>query len=163
MSLIDTLKQVRREAQISDLFPITHLNSPSIFESSSGLIGGVLRISGIPYEIAETEKLNHHSFILHQAIVTLDARFMVYITTHRHKSACHLEGNFKEGFIKDLNDKYHGRFKNKNAYQNDLYLTVVLKGDTSTKTSSGVNWAKKLYGKTHKELQQNQRDTQINL
>lgn len=161
MSLTKTLKQVRSEARVSELFPITHLNTPTIFESHSGLIGGVLRLTGIPFEIEEPASLNHHSFLLHQALVTLDSRFMVYITTHRHKSTCHLEGNFKPGFAKDLDEKYHARFKNKNAYTNHLYLTLVLKGDTSTKTGSCLTWAKKLYGKTHSELLEHIRESQV--
>ena len=37
-------KLVRQEAKVSTLFPITHLNSPSIFESQSGMLGAVVKM-----------------------------------------------------------------------------------------------------------------------
>lgn len=161
MNLSKKLKLAKQEACISDLFPITHLNTPSIFESQSGLIGSVLHLKGTPFEIEEPETLNHQGFLLHQALMGLDSRFIVYVTTQRQKATCTIEGDFKPGFAKDLNTRYHARFKEQNLYINRLYLTVVLKGDTSTKTDTWLNWGKKLYDNSHKELLEFNRESQI--
>lgn len=102
MNLSKALKWVYQEAKISDLFPVTHLNTPSIFESQSGFIGSVLRVKGAPFDIEDSATLNHYKFLLHQALLGLDARFLVYVTTHRKKSSYELTGTFKSDFANDL-------------------------------------------------------------
>lgn len=143
MNRFKIVKPVTLEAKVSDNFPITHLNTPSIFESQSGLIGSVLRVEGISFEVAEPDVLNHQLFLLHQALVTLDSRFIIYVTTHRNKASRVLTGDFKSEFAYALNQRYHKRFAHNKAYENTLYLTVVLKGDDSNKTGS---WIKRFKG-----------------
>ncbi|MCW8452969.1 VirB4 family type IV secretion/conjugal transfer ATPase [Fluoribacter dumoffii] len=157
MNRFKLIKPVTEEARISDNFPITHLNSPSIFESQSGLVGSVLRVEGISFEVTEPEVLNHQLFLLHRALIGLDSRFIVYVTTHRHKASCLLTGSFASDFARGLNERYHQRFANKNAYQNTLYVTVVLKGDNSSKTGSLIEWIKGI-GHASVELKNLQRE-----
>lgn len=161
MNLSKSLKTVRQEAKVSDVFPITHLNSPSIFESHSGLIGSVIRVQGIAFDIEEPENLNHQGFLLHQALLSLDERFIVYVTTHRKKASCDLNGSFQGTFSNTLNTRYHARFKHQNLYTNELYISVVLKGDTSTKTASWLNWAQKIIDKGVSEIATHHREAQI--
>ncbi|HAU0815426.1 TPA: VirB4 family type IV secretion/conjugal transfer ATPase [Legionella pneumophila] len=161
MNLSKTLKHVYQEAKVSDLFPITHLNSPCIFESQSGLVGSVIKVNGAAFEIEEAETLNHQRFLLHQALVSLDSRFIIYVTTHRQKISCPLIGEFKPGFAKDLDDHYQQRFKDKNLYKNTLYITVVLKGDDTSKTGSWLQWAKSLSIKGNSELSEHHREQNI--
>lgn len=157
MNRFKIVKPVTREAKVSDNFPITHLNSPSIFESLSGLIGSVLRVEGISFEVAEPEILNHQLFLLHQALVGLDSRFIVYVTTHRHKVSRVLTGDFKSEFAQTLNQRYQQRFSKNKTYENTLYLTVVLKGDDSSKTGSWIEWFKGI-GQVSTELKHIQRE-----
>lgn len=163
MNLSKTLKQVYQEAKVSDLFPVTHLNSPSIFESQSGLVGSVLKVDGAAFEIEEADTLNHQRFLLHQALVSLDSRFIIYVTTHRQKISCPLIGEFKPGFAKDLDEHYQQRFKDKNLYKNTLYITIVLKGDDSSKTGSWLQWAKSLSIKGNSELSEHHREQNIQI
>ncbi|HAT6826475.1 TPA: VirB4 family type IV secretion/conjugal transfer ATPase [Legionella pneumophila] len=143
MNRFKIVKPVTLEAKVSDNFPITHLNTPSIFESQSGLVGSVLRVEGISFEVAEPDVLNHQLFLLHQALIGLDSRFIIYVTTHRNKASRVLTGDFKSEFAYALNQRYHKRFAHNKAYENTLYLTVVLKGDDSNKTGS---WIKRFKG-----------------
>lgn len=156
-----SLKTARQEAKVSDVFPITHLNSPTIFESQSGLLGSVIRIQGIAFDIEEPDNLNHQGFLLHQALLGLDERFIVYVTTHRKKANCTLGGQFNGTFVETLNTRYHARFKHQNLYTNELYITVVLKGDTSTKTASWLNWTQKIINKGTSEIANHHRQTQM--
>ncbi|MBA2649675.1 MAG: VirB4 family type IV secretion/conjugal transfer ATPase [Legionella sp.] len=163
MNLSKALKRAKREARISELFPITHLNTPSIFESQSGFMGCVLKVRGVPFEIEEADTLNHFSFLLHQALAGLDSRFMVYVTTQRHKTTCALKGNFKPGFVSELDARYQSRFQQQTLFTNSVYITLVLKGNTSTKTDSWLTWANKLYGKSHYLLAEQFRTTQMGI
>lgn len=113
MSLINPLKTARQETRISTMFPITHLNSPTIFESQHGYLGSILKIEGIPFLLADEDYLNQMTYRLHQALLTLDERFIQYVTVHRRKEETNLGGEFKSSFAKRVNDKYHARFKGK--------------------------------------------------
>ncbi len=161
MNLSRSLKIRKNEVKISDIFPITHLNTPSIFESRDGLIGAVLRIDGIAFEIAETETLNYYNFLLHRTLLSLDERFIVYVTTHRKKVSSNLTGEFSSNFTKELNNRYFDKFKDQSLYANDLYITIVLKGDTSSKTSSAFNWIERAIGKNLSEISEQRRESQI--
>lgn len=161
MNLSKVLKRVYQEAKISDLFPITHINTPSIFESQSSFVGAVLRVGGVPFEIEDPDTLNHQKFLLHQALLGLDSRFIAYVTTHRQKTTCLLTGSFKAGFAHDLDKQYHQRFQEQNIYTNHLYITVVLKGDDTNKTGSLLQWAQRISGKNHAEIASHQREVKI--
>ncbi len=153
MSLLNALKRARDEATVSSLFPITHLNSPTIFESKEGLLGSVIRIEGVPFVTEGASTLNALSHALHAAISIIDERFICYVTCLRKKESSQLDGEFASSFAKRINDKYHARFKHQALYKNSLYLTVVLKGDTSTHTSKSLNWFKRLLDVSSSELQ----------
>ncbi len=144
MSLINTLKKARDEAKISSLFPITHLNSARIFESKEGFLGSVIRLEGVPFVTEGPQKLNALSHTLHTAISAIDERFICYVSVLRKKENSHLAGEFSSVFAKRINDKYHARFKHCALYKNSLYLTLLLKGDTSTYTAKSINWCKRL-------------------
>jgi type IV secretion system protein VirB4 len=161
MNLSKVLKQVRQEVKVSDIFPITHLNTPSIFESQAGFLGAVLQLQGVAFEMEEPESLNYQKTILHQALLGLDARFLVYVTMHRQKVSSSLSGTFQSAFANDLNEHYQKRFKNQNLYCNHLYMTVVLKGDDGHKGASFLRWAKRISGKNHAEFAAQRREAQI--
>ena len=163
MNHAKALQRVKQEARISDVFPITHLNSPTIFESNSSILGSVIHLDGVAFDIEEPQTLNHYGFLLHQALLGLDERFIVYVTLHRKKANCTLDGDFNGLFAQTLNDRYQARFTHQNLYINQLYLTVVLKGDTSTKTSSVLNWAQKVMGQGRSELASHYRATQMTM
>ena len=143
MNLSKARKVAKQEARVSDLCPITHLNSPSVFETKTGFIGSVIRVAGVAFEIEEPETLNHHNYLIHQALVGLDERFMVMATIHRKKKPVVIEGHFSSKFANQLNERYMMRFANQSLYVNELYLTVILKGDTSTKTATSLTWLKR--------------------
>ncbi|HEM0351347.1 TPA: VirB4 family type IV secretion/conjugal transfer ATPase [Legionella pneumophila] len=161
MSLFNTLKHVRHETPVSRVFPITHLNSPTVFESHHGLLGATLQIEGIPFVTENPDFLNHMNERLHQALLSVDERFMVYVTVHRKKESLHLGGNFQSRFAWQVNDKYHARFVGKALYRNVIYMTLVLKGDESSRTARSLNWFEKLNAARHLDDKMARRDAQI--
>ncbi|GGI82601.1 VirB4 family type IV secretion/conjugal transfer ATPase [Legionella impletisoli] len=161
MSLSKLTKIARSETKISALFPITHLNSPSIFESQSGFMGSVIKIAGIAFELEDTAKLNYQQFLLHQALLGLGEQFIIYVTTHRKKSPCVLNGKFNSLFAMALNEHYHQRFQNHDLYTNDLYITVVLKGDTSSKAASILTKVKSYLSHQVMDMREQYREREI--
>lgn len=144
MNPFKALKRVRREGRLSTQIPITHLNSPSIFETKDGFLGSVISVAGVPFITEEPRVLNVLSHTLHQAMIGLDERFICYVTLHRKKENATLNGTFSSPLAQRINDKYHARFTDRALYKNHLYLTVVLKGDTSNVMGSVTQWMKRL-------------------
>ena len=144
MNRFKALKNARRELRVSRHYPVTHLNAAHVFETRTGMMGSVLKVDGIPFVTETSETLNQLNDQLHQAISMLDERFMVYVTIHRKRENCSLDGEFKSPFAARVNAKYNARFTHRCLYQNDIYLTLLLKGDSSGKVARTVNWFKRM-------------------
>lgn len=144
MSRFKSLLRVRCESRASTHYPITHLNAAHVFETRTGMMGCVLKVDGVPFVTQTNETLNQLTDQLHQAIAIMDERFIIYVTIHRKRENLSLSGEFKSSFAANVNEKYHARFNNRCLYRNDMYVTVVLKGDTSGKVARGVNWFRRM-------------------
>lgn len=132
MNLFKQLKVAQAEVPLSKVLPITHLMSESIFATNRGFLGSVLQFEGIGFTLESPHTLNQHNRILHQALVELDSRFMVYAYVHRKKKPLTLDGDFSCPFAKSLNDCYMSRFQKESLYRNELYVAIILKGDSFT-------------------------------
>lgn len=162
MNRFEVKRLLKQESRVSDAFPITHLNSPCVFETKEGLLGSVIRLEGVAFEVEEPETLNHHAYLWHQALLMLDEQFLVYVTTHRQKVASQSDGNFSSEFARTLDLRYHAQFQNKDLYTNTLYLTIVLKGDTSNKKTALFTRVKTALNKRNRKTNQISRSTKMN-
>jgi len=154
-------KLLKQEHAISKQCGITHLNSPSIFESSNSTIGMVIKLEGIPFDTENNETLNYQKDIWHRAISSLDENFCVYETIHRHRVNTEIKGDFGDIFSKELNEAYQDKFINRAMYVNDIYLTLVYKGVTSGKAAKGIGLLSKLTNRALKEARAITRRRQI--
>ncbi len=136
MNPFNSLRLTKKEMSLSEVFPITHLNSPTVFESADGHIGSTFKIEGVPYATQESARLNQLHLELHQALIGLDEDFIVHVTIHRRKADMRLNGEFKSAFARHINKAYFNDLKTKNSYCNDIYLTLTLK--SNQKSSSSV-------------------------
>lgn len=146
MSLTN-LKLTRQEVGISELFPITHINSPEEFETETGAVGSTIELKGVPFDTMPDDRLNTLGEKLHRALQAIDETMVAYVTTHRKKITFKLDGDFPSEFSRRVNEKYHKRFKGKNVYQNRIYLTILVRGNESNKSAVVLNWAKRFVGK----------------
>ena len=53
-----SIQSFQKERSISFHFPVTHLNSPTVFETQNAMVGSVLRLVGVPFETENNEVLN---------------------------------------------------------------------------------------------------------
>jgi type IV secretion system protein VirB4 len=127
MNPFNSLSITKKEMSLSEVYPISHLNSPSIFESTVGHIGSTFKIKGVSFVTEENKTLNQFHQALHQAYMTLEPDFIVYITIHRRKTNMSLNGEFKSAFATRVNQAYFEKLEAKNAYSNDIYFSLVLK------------------------------------
>lgn len=145
MNPLRFLKIARAEKRMSDVFPVTHLNAPQVFETHTGMLGAVLGVEGAPYVSESPEKLNMLSNTLHHAICQLDERFIINVTMHRKPVRAQLDGNFSSPFARHVNDKYHARFRNSALYKNHLYITVLLKETSDDKSQKVISWFGRMF------------------
>lgn len=139
MKLLKRLHAHRQELRASDVFPVTHMVSDTVFATDNARIGMVIKVEGVSFITEEPAQLNVLSQSLHKAITSLDSRFMVYVTTQRRQVSTCLKGNFKSKFAKDADKRYQDRFKKGAFYANDTYISVLYDGGINAeKGSKGV-------------------------
>ena len=131
-------KMADREEPLSRYIPISHLKTPTVFQTKNGALGSVISLAGYPFDVRDLEDLNWVRNIVATFLQNLSDEFAVYVTTFRKKHNVYPEGNFKEGFARDFNEAYLGTFKNRSLYINEYYLTVMMKGGT-TKAAKGLD------------------------
>lgn len=126
------------------MIPYTHLNSPTVFECKSGIMGSTMKVEGVPFVTQTNDTLNRLNEAWHQALTILDEQFIQYVTVYRKKENLHLSGEFSSEFARQVNEKYHARFNNKSLFKNEIYLTTLLKGDTKGAVAKGLHVASKI-------------------
>lgn len=166
MSLIEKKHKAAKEEGVSTYFPITHLLSPSIFETQTGMLGTVIKVKGFPYVTASEEELNHYQRQVHQALLKLDHDFILYETKVRRKKDLRLEGEFNNPFAAQVNQKYHQRFNTAELFINEIYLTLIYKNNEASigKTSiidKVIQLSQKLSDKAVKSNLQERREAGI--
>ncbi|MFN3233796.1 MAG: VirB4 family type IV secretion/conjugal transfer ATPase [Gammaproteobacteria bacterium] len=161
MSHSNRINAVRSETGVSNHFPVTHLNDPTIFETENGMVAMVLRFDGIVSDAKRNEVLNQQKFILHRAITLLDDRFSVMVNIHRHRKSTVLKGKFENTFSRILNQQYHSQFIKKSMYVNDIYMVVMYKGLSSGKMGKGLRVFQKMKHKAVKTSREVTRQSQI--
>ena len=137
MNLTKLKRLFEHDASLSHHIPITHLVSPHVFETRDGLLGCVLKITGVAYLTAEADDLNACQRAVHQVVQALGAQFMVMETLHRRRESTTLTGTFASSFCQHLHDKYHQGFAG-GVYVNDLYLTLLYKGTPERTKKKGL-------------------------
>ncbi len=151
---------LQQERGASAQIPYTHLNSPTVFETEQGHVGSVIKVQGIPFDTARNATLNEDDALWHQALMSLSDEFGVYVTLHRHEMPLHLDGEFPNDYAKQLDARYHERFKAR-AFQNEIYLTLLHKGVTAGKLGKGMKVFRGLSHKTWAASRQRYRERQL--
>lgn len=161
MNPTEALKLLRREVGISKHVPITHLNSPSIFETEQGVCASVIRIRGVQFDCEKEHVLAANRQSWHQALTRLDQRFMIYVTTHRHYESVRLQGNFSCDFMRQLDLNYHKQFSNEEIFVNDIYLTILYRGVATLKLLRNLGIGKSISLRVTQSVRAAMREQQV--
>lgn len=127
MRLSEWKKRAEQEPRLSSHIPLTHLCSPSVFATDSGMLGMVLVIKGFCFVTACNRELNDYQRLLHQTILKLNHEFIVYETRVRSKQNMCLDGQFDTAFARRVNEKYQQRFDDSSLYTTEIYWTLMYK------------------------------------
>lgn len=116
-----------REAKASRHIPWAYLATDEIFSTTSGCLGTVIKVDGIPFETQDIQELDRLQQALGFIIQSLGDEFGLYVTLHRNQQCNTLTGKFKSGFSEDFCTAYQEQFEASKLFKNDLYLTLLLK------------------------------------
>lgn len=158
---IKLLKILRNEEKVSKHVPITHFNSPTVLETQNGMVMSVIKVKGVPFDTEQNQVLNDYKRCWHRLLTSLDERFCIYTTIHRHKEPISLTGEFSNKFAKEVDAAYQERYRNQAMYLNDIYITIIFKGLTTGKVGKWNTVFKKISDHGIKEARSIRRKSQI--
>lgn len=138
-----------REIGVSKHIPLSHFITPHIFETTQGAMGAIIKIQGISFEVTSHRDLNYFQKQWAFALQNLGDEFAVYVTTHRHQATTNLNGDYPDGFAKELSIAYQNKFKQIPLFINDIYLSILLKPGT-TQVKKGLHLIERI-GATRNE------------
>jgi type IV secretion system protein VirB4 len=146
MSLTNLFKKQRHkpEALISQHIPIANFVTPSLIESPSGDLAGIIRLEGYYCETATTAKVNAMHRAWTTALSRLGSEFGLFSYVMRKGIQMELSGDFHSYLGKALDRDYHARYKDQDYYRNEIYICVVYKGFDSGKLGKSFSWLSKL-------------------
>ena len=148
-----------RESKISAMIALSHLNSPTVFETKHGAQGSIIQVQGCPFEVVDHADINGYQHLLANFLVSLSDEFAIYVTTYRHRQKNYPLGDFPQGFSYDFNHAYQKRCEQQSFYINTHYITIMIKGATH-KVGKTINWVQRLSQHTRKTEWLNFREQQ---
>lgn len=104
-----------------------HYDSNTILTKSGGLLQ-VLKIDGLAFETADEDFLCFRKNLRNTMFRSIaKSRYGLYAHTVRRKQGAYPEGNFPEGFSKQLNEAWKHKHSQLKLFENDFYLTIIQK------------------------------------
>ena len=143
-------KILLQEVGVSKHVPIKNLHSPSIFETKNGALGSIISLKGISFATQTIDNINSARSYWHNALSLLDDRFCISVYIKRKRLDISLKGDFKDELSKTIDKAYYQKFKDNNCYQNEIYLSLILKGMSSSKYGKLDNFLSKILAKKNK-------------
>ena len=120
------------EAKISRHLPFAYLEEDHLIRTKNGDYMAVLKVEGMSWNTLEDEELNFQQTLRAQLLNTIaDPRFSVYHTIIRSPVETLLSANSDIPVIQKMNADYQRILAENPLFRNDLYLSILLKGNGS--------------------------------
>lgn len=117
----------QREVPISYYLPLSHFNTPDIFECYDGSQGTVLALQGLPFELTDDETLQQQQNALHQALLQLTPDTAAYLTQQRYHYQPQAVTIDAPAFAVQFQQAYQAHWREHTLYHNRWYLTLLIK------------------------------------
>ncbi len=152
-------KVAQAEARGADFIPYAcHYDQNTLLTKSGDLIQ-FLKIGGLPFETSDPDFLNLQKNLRNTLFRSITkSRYAVYVHMVRRKQNVYPEGNFPEGFSKELNEAWKKKHSGLELYVNDFYLSVIQKT-----RADGIGGLKEKLKSFSRKNNQTQHDIEIKL
>ena len=116
----------QRENSIADFIPYSVQLNEHTVKTKSGDFLQVIKLDGIPHESSDPEDITVWKDQLNLMLRNIASPSVsVWTNVVRRYEKVTLNREFKDGFDRDLNNKYEAHLNNKTMMVNELYLTVI--------------------------------------
>lgn len=124
---------LNREKTVSEVIPYSVHVSPENVRTAAGDLVTVIRLEGAAHEAADPEDVQAWHEGLNGLLKNLaQPDLAIWRHTVRRERNDYPGGEFLPGFACDLDERYRGTLAGERMMVNDLYLTLVLRGPSTT-------------------------------
>ena len=116
----------RREKRVGDRLPYAGLLNSKTLRLRDGALMQVLAITGLPFETADAEQLDHLQGVREVMLRSaLDSSFILYHHVIRRRVNAEPGGEFANPFAGELDAIWRERLRQRQLFVNDQYLTII--------------------------------------
>jgi type IV secretion system protein VirB4 len=102
-----------------------HVDDQTI-ETRDGLLMQVIQVRGLLFETADTDEINYRKRLRDAALQAIgSSRYAIYHHVIRREAQVSLDGDYGDGFARQLDSAWKARLSTRKLYVNDLFLTLV--------------------------------------
>ncbi|WP_339445082.1 hypothetical protein, partial [Pseudomonas hunanensis] len=106
--------------------PYARALDDATIELRDGRMMQVIRLTGFPFETADSEELNYRKTLRDTMLRGIaDARFALYHHVVRREVQPVFEGTFDDPFSQSLDTAWRTKLSSRKLYVNDLFITLV--------------------------------------
>ncbi len=137
----------KRECQSSRI-PIARLVQSDVFETHEGMLGCVVKVSGLAFMTENNSSINESNDRWHQSLLQLPETLSILVTQCRSPMMESLSGEFTNPLAQRLDREYQEGLRCVSHYQNTLYVTIMTAKPLLKKTAGLGGFVARLQRKT---------------
>lgn len=164
-SKLSSVRLQEKEVGCSKHLPYAYLEEHDIIRTKNGDYLAVIKIEGLAWDTLVDQEVNFEQIVRAKLFSTLtDSRFAIYYTIIRSKVSMADAQEHEVWLGRQLHATYYAQLQSKPLFVNDLYLTIVLKGEGSkgNRVTSRINsWLANLSHGLNKKQAENSRTEAI--
>jgi type IV secretion system protein VirB4 len=120
-------KIARREEQTSKFINIVmHYDDNTLLDKNGKLIK-IIKLNGIDSTTKDNQTLNEYKNFRNNLLKNFSSEFAIYFWEIRRKTTDFPEGEFKNQYANEVNEKYYRNTKKSGMFHKELYIAIITK------------------------------------
>jgi type IV secretion system protein VirB4 len=121
----------KREYSAANFIPYLHHYDNETIITKSGELIQFIKVEGFSFETADDEDVDMKKMVRNSLLKSLaDGTFAIWFHIIRRRRSAFPGGDMPRGFASAVNDKWKHKHHSKDSYVNELYISIIRKGDT---------------------------------
>jgi type IV secretion system protein VirB4 len=121
----------KREISAATFIPYEHHWDKETIITKDKQLLQIIKIDGFSFETADDDVVDMKKMVRNSLYKSMaDGTFSMWFHMVRRRQASYPEGNLPTGFAKYMDDKWRKKHHTRQAYINELYISVIRKADT---------------------------------
>ncbi|OGT42647.1 MAG: hypothetical protein A3F13_06975 [Gammaproteobacteria bacterium RIFCSPHIGHO2_12_FULL_40_19] len=146
-------RKVKNEERVSDFINvIAHYDEATLLDKSDRLIQ-IIKIKGLDYVTKDELTLNAYKNRFNSLLKGFSSEFAIYCYEVRRRVTQFPKGDYPQGYLHDLNERYQAKLRQTDLFVNDLYLAVISKQPEGL-INKGFSFLKQLRERFDKSMRQ---------